>query len=311
MVALEHGRWETASCLVAELSADVRASCHAWASCLHSAAAAPCRTEQEEAQAIHFAELVMERGGVALLSQADSHAGWTPLHCALYAGNEALARALAARLGGGDAHAAAEQLEQARRHVLGPSLAPLALFRGVPWAAKLGPDTGVVEFSAFSTLRSAHRCPPGGKGYYEVELLVLDETPQFGFATAAFERVGGATGDGVGDDEHSWAVDGARQLKWHKGRKGTTAYACTWKEGDVVGLACDLERGQVLASVNGSFAPPNGLVFELPPDAAAPDGLFAALTGQTGSVRCNLGAAPFKHAPPSADFAAFVHFQPE
>ena len=60
----------------------------------------------------------MERGGVALLSQADSHAGWTPLHCALYAGNEALARALAARLGGGDAHAAAEQLEQARRHVL-------------------------------------------------------------------------------------------------------------------------------------------------------------------------------------------------
>ena len=307
MVALENGRWETASCLVAELSADVRASCHAGASCLHSAAAAPCRTEQEEAQAIHFAELVMERGGVALLSQADSHAGWTPLHCALYAGNEALARALAARLGGGDAHAAAEQLEQARRHVLGPSLAPLALFRGVPWAAKLGPDTGVVEFSAFSTLRSAHRCPPGGKGYYEVEILVLDQCPQFGFATAAFERVGGYTSVGVGDDEHSWAVDGARQLKWHN---GTTAYACTWKEGDVVGLACDLERGQVLVSVNGSFAPPNGLVFELPPDAAAPDGLFAALTGSSGSVRCNLGAAPFQHAPPSADFAAFVHFQP-
>ena len=76
-----------------------------------------------------------------------------------------------------------------------------------------------------------------------------------------------------------------------------------------MGLACDLERGQVLVSVNGSFAPPNGLVFELPPAAAAPDGLFAALTGQTGSVRCNLGAAPFQHAPPSADFVPFVHFQ--
>ena len=262
-----------------------------------------------------------------------------------------------ARLGGGDAHAASEQLEQARRHV------PLALFRGVPAATKLGPDTGVVEFSAFSTVRSAHRCPPGGKGYYEVEILVLDHRPQFGFATAAFERVRGATGDGVGDDEHSWAVDGARQLKWHSKKQEEEeeeeeeeglfkadavneeeeedasfeeedevenvvdkeendeeesedeedheSYECTWKEGDVVGLACDLERGQVLVAVNGSFAPPNGLVFELPPDAAAPGGLFAALTGFSGSVRCNLGASPFQHAPPSTDFTAFVHFQPE
>ena len=66
----------------------------------------------------------------------------------------------------------------------------------------------------------------------------------------------------------------------------------------------------MLASVNGSFAPPNGLVLEVPADAAAPDGLFAARTVSSGSVRCNLGAAPFQYAPPSADFAAFVHFQP-
>ena len=61
----------------------------------------------------------MERGGVALLSQADSHAGWTPLHCALYAGNEALARALAARLGGGDAHA--HRVPELRRAVAVPA----------------------------------------------------------------------------------------------------------------------------------------------------------------------------------------------
>ena len=32
----------------------------------------------------------------------------------------------------------------------------------------------------------------------------------------AFERVRGAAHNGVGDDEHSWAVDGARQRKWHQ-----------------------------------------------------------------------------------------------
>ena len=121
------------------------------------------------------------------------------------------------------------------------------------------------------------RCPPGGKGYYEVEILVLDECPEFGFAMLGFERVRSYTSDGVDDDEHLWAVDGVREVKFHEGK---VPYECTWKEGDVVGLACDLERGQVLVSVNGSFAPPNGLAFELPP-AAVWRGLFAALSGKT------------------------------
>lgn len=64
----------------------------------------------------------------------------------------------------------------------------------------------------------------------------------------------------------------------------------------------------VHVSVNGSFAAPNGLVCELPPEAAEA-GLLATFTGMTGKVRCNLGEAAFKHAPPSADFTAFVHFQ--
>jgi hypothetical protein len=58
----------------------------------------------------------------------------------------------------------------------------------------------VFEFSAFSTLRSTHSCPLGSKGYYEVEILGLDSAPQYGFATAGFERVRGASIDGVGDE---------------------------------------------------------------------------------------------------------------
>ena len=61
-------------------------------------------------------------------------------------------------------------------------------------------------------------------------------------------------------------------------------------------------------TVNGSFAAPNGLVCELPPEAAEA-GLFATFTGSTGKVRCNLGEAAFKHAQPSANFTVFVHFQ--
>ena len=39
----------------------------------------------------------------------------------------------------------------------------------------------------------------------------------------------GASNHGVGDDEHSCAVDGARQRKWHNGKE---PYECTWKEGE-------------------------------------------------------------------------------
>ena len=186
-----------------------------------------------------------------------------------------------------------------------PRHGPLALIRGLPWDTKLGPDDSAVEFCAFSSLRSTHACPPGAKGYFEVEILRLDDCPQYGFATASFECVRGASSNGVGDDEHSWAVDGARNRKWHNGNE---SYECTWKVGDVVGLACDLDAMQMLVSVNGSFEPPDGLIFDLSPDAVH-QGLFPALSGSSGKVCCNLGEVPFKHAPPSADFKAFVHFQ--
>jgi hypothetical protein len=147
-------------------------------------------------------------------------------------GKEALARMLSAGRGNGDDSATSELLEQARHRVLEPSHAPLALFRCLPWAVKLGPDSDVVEFNAFSTLRSTHSCPLGSKGYYEVEILGLDTKTQYGFATAVFERVRGAF-NGVGDDEHTWAVDCARQLRWHNGK---VPNELRWKQGGVMGV---------------------------------------------------------------------------
>jgi hypothetical protein len=115
-----------------------------------------------------------------------------------------------------------------------------------------------VDFTgSFATVRSGQRCPLGGKGYCEIEILEIDNTvPQYGFAAPAFGRVLGASGEGVGDDAHSWAVDGTRQLQWHKGQK---AWKCKWRIGDVIGLACDLDKMQMHVSLNGSFAAPNGV----------------------------------------------------
>jgi hypothetical protein len=247
----------------------------------------------------------------------DAVVGWTPAHWAVCAGHESAARIMIDRTGGGGgSQTPDERLEELRRDVRGVEEADVAVFRGRPWHAKIGralacPQTtamsedDAVEFvGAFSTVRAKRRCPPGAKGYYEIEIVELDSLPQLGFAAAAFERVRGKSGDGVGDDGVSWGVDGVRQRKWHKGEDD---YPFEWKAGDVVGLACDLEAMQVLVSVNGSFDAPNGRVFEL--DAgAAEGGLFPALTGSSGAVRCNLGARPFRHAPPSAAFKAFVDF---
>jgi hypothetical protein len=147
----------------------------------------------------------------------------------------------------------------------------------------------------------------GSKGYYELEILECDRLfPQYGFASASFQSVRGALGGSVGVDEHSWAVDGGIwQRARHKGEE--KPYACKWKTGDVVGLACDLDGMQVLVSVNGSFAPPNGLVFELAPRAVH-GGLFAVFTTFLGELRYNLGQAPFKYAAPSSEFVGFSQF---
>ena len=183
----------------------------------------------------------------------------------------------------------------------------LSLFRGECGAVQIKVSERTVAVGhSFVTVRSAQRCPLGSKGYYELEILESDDKyPQYGFAAPAFERMPGSSSDGVGDDDKSWAVDGTRQLKWHNGKE---TYPCTWQAGDVIGLACDLSTMQMHASVNGSFAAPNGAVFELDPDAVH-DGLFAAFSGISGKVRYNLGEVPFKHAPPAADYQAFAAFE--
>ena len=201
-----------------------------------------------------------------------------------------------------DSSEVSERLGHANQDVLSHMDAPLSLFRGLPSAVKVWQDDGVIAFSSFYSVRSKFCCPPGARGYYELVILEMNIVPQYGFVSVSFNRMQAHSDNGDGDDKDSWALDGTRRCKWHD---GTAAYECKWKVGNVVGLACDLEKMQMLISINGSVEAPNGCVFELAVDRVQ-HGLFAAFTGSSGKVRCNLGVTPFKYAPPSADFKAFV-----
>ena len=197
----------------------------------------------------------------------------------------------------------------------------LVLFRREGEKVQLDVTKCTVVFNGFCllTMRSTQRCPWGAKGYFELKIIECGRGfPQFRFTSAAFMCVLGGSilprqplrtcwepREMVGDDEHSWAVDGQNKCTKHNNEKGK--YECTWKQGDVVGLACDLESMHMFVSVNGSFAAPNGVVYKFPQDAVC-DGLFAAFSSGGGKVHYNLGQVAFEYTPPSDDYKGFVDF---
>lgn len=70
--------------------------------------------------------------------------------------------------------------------------------------------------------------------YYEVQLL----TPgimQIGWSTL---RTQFNNHNGVGDDDISYAYDGARSLRWHS---GSQEWGAQWKAGDIIGTLIDLD----------------------------------------------------------------------
>lgn len=67
-----------------------------------------------------------------------------------------------------------------------------------------------------------------GKHYYEIEVAALGGgASQIGWAD--LEYVGASRdGVGVGDDKHSWAMDGDRELKWHGGLPQSRRWEVAW-----------------------------------------------------------------------------------
>ena len=148
----------------------------------------------------------------------------------------------------------------------------------------------------------AYRARGDDKAYYELELLSEAGALQFGWADAAFEGRMRSSNMSVGDDAHSWAFDGDRQLLWHRG--ANTPFGAKARRGDVVGLAVDMRAKTMHFSVNGSYAAPNGGAAAFAGFECDAGGVFPAFSAVKGAkVRWNFGSAQFKYAPPGEGYA--------
>ena len=149
---------------------------------------------------------------------------------------------------------------------------------------------------SFSTAAVPDCVAASGKVRYEVTVGLDMGLPQIGWATPAFERVDKRTGDGTGDDAHSWACDGARRLAWHGG--GGPGYDVTWAAEDVIGVAADLDAGTLSFAKNGEWLEVYSGI-----DIGSGGGLFPSISLKDGRCEVNLGAAPFKFPGPAPAYA--------
>jgi tetratricopeptide (TPR) repeat protein len=212
----------------------------------------------------------------------------------------------------------------------------LTRIQGVPLAVKVNPLTCEAVFNNFSTVGTPDCQIVFGKGYYEIELLDIDDnhsqsrvetniwgslesivaTAQIGWATVDMQCSDNYCADGVGYNQYSWAVDGIRCLKWGADNSDGLAQSCPfgtqWKVGDIVGLCCDVcdDSMTLSVSVNGSFQPPNGEMFRFQNSSpgAFSKGIFPAISGGQIRIRYNFGNSPFKFGPPNSSYKCMAHY---
>eukprot|EP00441_Pelagodinium_beii_P027855 CAMPEP_0197654422 /NCGR_PEP_ID=MMETSP1338-20131121/38838_1 /TAXON_ID=43686 ORGANISM="Pelagodinium beii, Strain RCC1491" /NCGR_SAMPLE_ID=MMETSP1338 /ASSEMBLY_ACC=CAM_ASM_000754 /LENGTH=706 /DNA_ID=CAMNT_0043229865 /DNA_START=72 /DNA_END=2189 /DNA_ORIENTATION=- len=178
--------------------------------------------------------------------------------------------------------------------------------KGVPVVKRLRGKPGVsfehdvatktVMLKSFPTLGAPELLVKSGTLYYEIEILESEGIPQCGFAGIGFDTSDDYSGDGVGDDTKSWGFDGVRGARWNG---GSAEWPCSWKTGDIIGFAANIDLGKIAISKNGSWTDsPNGLVFKNP---QIKEGVYPAFTGSGYNLRYNLDGdkhGPFAHAPP-------------
>jgi hypothetical protein len=180
-----------------------------------------------------------------------------------------------------------------------PSTSHLKQHRGSPKASSIfapftrGSGCAIICFSQYSTVISNIPIAADTKAYFEVHVLSSGGIPQFGLATEKFPHCSDYSADGVGDDVHSWGVDGVRHQLWHK---GSAPADVTWSEGDVLGFAVDASAFKCDVSVNGKTV----ITFDI--SDAKGGGLFGkshtlfpAFTGSNCCIKVNFGEDPFCH----------------
>ena len=133
-----------------------------------------------------------------------------------------------------------------------------------------------------------------GKFYFECKTNTGGYM-QLGWADESFRAIA-VEGKGCGDDEHSWAFDGMRCLKWHNNHK--EQYGRHWKAGDVICVAINLDEKEISFGLNGDWGGEMGRAFS---GVSFEGDVYPCLSLMRGErVQINLGTQtnPFACTPP-------------
>jgi len=128
--------------------------------------------------------------------------------------------------------------------------------------------------------------------YYEIR-LVTGGLAQIGWAKLdeGF-RPNNDLGDGVGDDVSSYAVDGTRKLRFHKGME--TPYDLEWEADKILGCTWDRCKNTLSYSINGKDC---GTAFDV-----ASDALLVPAVSCNGGEILEWHIDKCQYAPPNATF---------
>lgn len=110
----------------------------------------------------------------------------------------------------------------------------------------------------FESVRCTYQVD-SGRWYYEA-LIITPGVIQIGFATKR-SRFLSQEGYGIGDDLYSISFDGCRRLIWYNA-KSMPHNLGAWKSGSVLGCLLDLDKQEIVFSLNGETSDKLHLIFE-------------------------------------------------
>lgn len=138
-----------------------------------------------------------------------------------------------------------------------------------------------------------------GKWYFEVTVLADEGHVRIGWCTASF--LTSNSEEVLGQDAYSWAFDCHHHQRVHSHNSYEYGGRKSWKAGDCVGMALDMDEKKMGFYRNGRHL---GTAF---PNFSANDGLFPAATlFKDGQCKFNFGQTPFQN-PPEGGFSA-LHY---
>ena len=201
--------------------------------------------------------------------------------------------------------------------------------------AEVNADAYTVTFSKVAAAGLPYAPCASGRSYFEVEVMMSED----GAVKKRSLACVGVAGSSylkrpksklemlvLGTDRASWAVysqpetEEIASFRVHDFDLERDGMPSSWgrqlQPGDVAGVLCDLDRGSLTISVNGSFAPPFGEVFDsgVRPGRSVGGGLFPVFGGKDVTLGYNTGAdpvgRPLRFAPPEVANAGRVAARP-